>query len=266
MTNLLIATPAYGDVYYTPYVISVMNLARVMNQRQWEFSFTTLSYSEIAESRNYLLTHWLDKTDASHILFVDTDMGFEPKLIVDMVAFNKPVVGVIYPKRSIDFNRVAEFAARGEPTNRAVGKAQEYVFRRLPRGTQPKTQDGFLEVEGCGTGILLIQRSCIETMLERIPNLSDTIKMSFSLDKTLDRIIRAFDVTHDADGNRLSEDLSFCHRWRHLCKGEIWANQAHEIVHVGLHQFKARYSDSQPGVTSGKLTIQRSGPSKGKLT
>ena len=67
MTNLLIATPAYGDVYYTPYVTSVMKLARVMNKHRWDFSFITLAYSEIAESRNYLLTSWFDKTDASHI-------------------------------------------------------------------------------------------------------------------------------------------------------------------------------------------------------
>jgi len=264
VTKLLIATPAYGDVYYTPYVTSVMNLARAMNKRRWDFSFVTIAYSEIAESRNYLLTYWFDKTDASHILFIDTDMGFEPELIVDMVALNKPIVGVIYPKRNINFNRVAEFAARGEPTNRAVGKAQEYIFRRLPRGTQPKTQDGFLEVEACGTGILLIQRSCIETMLRQIPTLSDTNKNNIRLHKTLDRIIRTFDVMRDADGNRLSEDYSFCHRWRHSCNGEIWASQSHEIVHVGLHQFRARYIDSLPGVTTGKLTVRPVLSSKGK--
>jgi hypothetical protein len=78
VTKILIATPAYGDVYYTPYVSSVMKLAREMSRRQWDFSFVTISYSEIAESRNYLLTYWFDKTDASHILFIDTDMGFQP--------------------------------------------------------------------------------------------------------------------------------------------------------------------------------------------
>jgi len=246
--------------------MSLMNLARVMNQRQWKFSFTTIAYSEIAESRNYLLTYWFDKTEASHILFVDTDMGFEPQLIVDMVALDKPIVGVIYPKHNINFNRVAEFAARGEQTDRAVSKAHEYVFRGLPRGTRPKTQGGFLEVEGCGSGILLVQRACIETMLRLIPELSDTNRINFPLIKSFDRIIRAFDVIRDADGNRLSEDYSFCHRWRHSCKGEIWVSQAHEIVHVGLHEFKARYSDSAPGVTAGKLTVSRSGSSKGKLT
>jgi hypothetical protein len=239
-----------------------MNLARLLNRDKWEFSFATVSYSEIAESRNYLLTYWFDKTDASHILFIDTDMGFEAQLIVDMLALNKPIVGVIYPKRSINFNRVAEFAARGEPTNRAVGKAHEYVFRRLPRGTQPKTQDGFVEVEACGTGILLIQRSCIETMLQLIPDLSDTNRGNLA--RTLDRIIRAFDVMREPTGNRMSEDYSFCHRWRHLCKGEIWVSQAHEIVHVGLHEFKARYSDSLPGVQTGKSTIRLSATSKGK--
>jgi hypothetical protein len=181
-----------------------------------------------------------------------------------MVALNKPIVGAIYPRRGINFERIAELAARGEPVNRAVGKAYQYIFRPLPRGTQPKTQNGFLEVESCGTGILLIQRSCVETMLRLIPDLSDANKRNFPLMKNLDRIIRAFDVMH-TDGLRLSEDYSFCYRWRHLCKGEIRVSQNHEIVHIGLHEYKACYSDSVPGITTGRLAVQRVRTSK-KLT
>jgi hypothetical protein len=256
LIKLLIATPAYGDVFYTPYVSSVLKLARVMNQRKWDFSFITVSHSEIAESRNYLLSHWFDRTDASHILFIDTDMGFEPQLIVDMVSLDKPVVGVIYPKRSIDFDRVAELAARGEPASRAVSKAHQYVFRPLPRGTQPKKRDGFLEVDGCGAGIMLIQRSCIESMLRLNSDLSDSNKINFPLVAHYDRVIRAFDVMR-VGKIRFSEDYSFCYRWRHLCGGEIWVSQNHEVVHVGLHPFKARYSDSFPGVTTGRFGVPK---------
>jgi hypothetical protein len=254
----MIATPAYGDIFYTPYVQSLIKLVRGMHQKQWDFSFRSISYSEISESRNYLLTHWLDKTDASHILFLDADMGFEPQQIVDMVAFDKPVVGAVYPKRNIDLRRVAKHAAESVPADIAIARAQQFVFRPPREKGEWNSRDGFLEVEACGAGILLIQRTCIETMLRLMPQISDTTaKKTSPLAKELDRLIRAFDILH-VGGSRLSEDYSFCHRWKHLCKGEIWASIAHEIVHIGLHQFKGRYADTLP-VAPGQSVTGRLG-------
>ena len=46
-------------------------------------------------------------------------------------------------------------------------------------------------------------------------------------------------------GARLSEDYSFCHRWRQ-CGGEVWANISHPITHVGLHRYAGRYQDAMP--------------------
>src|ERR1700756_3909517 len=96
--KIMIATPAYGEVFYTPYVSSIFRLTRLCQKQGWDFAFNAISYSEISESRNFLLTYWFDKTDASHILFVDADMGFSPELISEMIAIDKPLVGVVYPK------------------------------------------------------------------------------------------------------------------------------------------------------------------------
>ena len=242
MTKLLIATPAYGQIFYSPYVESIMRLVHLVHRNGWEFTFRSISYAEISESRNFLLTYWFDKTDASHLLFIDADMGFEPQLIADMVAFDKPVVGVAYPKRSIDLNRVATLAAAGGTADEAIVGAQEFVLRPLPKAQKPKIVDGFMEARGCGAGILLIQRSCVETMLRLIPGLSDEKAKKSALAKDLDRLIRAFDIVTD-NGLRLSEDLSFCQRWRNQCQGQIWVSIRHEIRHIGLKEFRSRYAD-----------------------
>src|ERR1700721_2589437 len=97
--KIMIATPAYGEGFYTPYVSSMRSLTRGVQKRGNDFAFNAISYSEIAESRNFLLTHWYDKTDASHLLFVDADMGFPSALITDMLDLGKPLVGAVYPKR-----------------------------------------------------------------------------------------------------------------------------------------------------------------------
>jgi hypothetical protein len=219
--KIMIASPAYGDVFYTPYVSSMFKLTRQLQKNGWAYAFNCIAYSEISESRNYLLTYWFDKTDASHILFVDADMGFPPELVAEMLAFDKPIVGAVYPKRALDMKRVAELIGAGEEPARATSKAQDFVLRPL-RGARAKSpHPEFIEVEGCGAGILLIKRSCIETMLQTLPEISDAkAKTASPLAKHLDRLIRAFDALY-VDGLRLSEDFSFCHRWRHGCKGEV---------------------------------------------
>lgn len=239
-TKVVIATPAYGEMFFTPYVESIVKLVRAFTKQKWDFDFSAVNYADIAESRNVLLTHWYDKTDATHLLFIDADMGFEPKLILDMVEFNKPVVGAIYPKRTVDLDRLTKLVGNGQPLKNAIANAHDFVVQR-PR--QEKQNHGFIEVEGCGTGILLLQRSCIDLMLKVAPDIVDTNPHRKLADQ-LDRIIRAFDFI-TIDGLRLSEDYSFCHRWRHLCDGQIWANIVSDITHIGLHRFKARYSDAR---------------------
>ena len=260
----MIATPAYGEIFYAPYVQSVLALARLAHKAKWDFMFESISYAEVSEARNYLVTRFFDKTDATHLLFIDTDMGFPAKLVTDMLALGKPVVGVIAPKRQIDLKRVADLARSEPDTGRAIAKAHEFVIRRLPSAGMPRS--GFVQVEACGAGILLIERSCIAALLRRAPEMSDEAsKGRTPLTRELPRLIRAFDPVVREDGARLSEDFAFCHRWRGLCGGEIWANVAHQITHVGLHHFAARYSDAGPAVPRLVVSPKMGKTVKGKL-
>lgn len=255
--KIMIATPAYGEVFYTPYVSSMLSLTRALQKRGIDFAFNAISYSEIAESRNFLLTHWYDKTDASHLLFVDADMGFPAALITEMIDLDRPLVGAVYPKRALDVKKVAQIAAEEKDAGRAVAKAQDFVLRSLRGARRTPPRPGFLEVEACGCGLLLIQRGCIERMLKSIPRLSDAkAKTTSPLAKDLDQLIRAFDVLF-VNGMRLSEDFSFCYRWRHGCKGEVWASVAHEVVHIGLQRFSGSYEEKLAG--PGPIVVRQGG-------
>jgi hypothetical protein len=167
-------------------------------------------------------------------------MGFEPQLITDMIALDKPVTGVIYTKRQIDLKRLAESAAKGEKPERAIARAHDFIIRPV-RGRAPRRMKGFAEVEACGTGIMLIKRETITAMLKALPEINDTKAPKNSpLAAGLTRLIRAFD-TIVVDGAQLMDDFAFCHRWRVLCKGEVWANTSHAVTHIGMHKFGASY-------------------------
>lgn len=257
-TSITIATPAFGEMFYTPYVQSVLRLQRAALARRWAIRHATVSYAYVSDSRNYLLTHWYDKSDSSHLLFVDADMGFEPQLIFDMVAFDKPVTGVIYTKRQVNLTRLAELAAKGEPPARAIARAHDFIVRPL-RGRPPRRARGFIEVEGCGTGIMLIKRETVTTMLEKLPAINDTnAKKTSPMAADLDRLIRAFDVI-DADGAPLVDDFAFCYRWHKLCGGELWARADQSVTHIGLHKYASRFTDAalQPRITVTKGAPQK---------
>ena len=265
--SIIVATPVFGDVFYTPYVQSLLRLQQAARERQWAVHHMTVSYAHINESRNYLITNWYDKTEASHLLFVDADMGFAPQLVLDMVAFDKPVVGTIYTKRQVDLKRLAELAAKA-PAERAIAQAHDFIIRPV-RGRPPRRARGFVEVEGCGTGLMLIKRSAIATMLEKLPQISDPTATNASpLGAGLERMIRVFDnIT--VDRRLLVNDFAFCHRWQKLCQGELWARADQAVTHIGLHKYAASYTDAgggRPRVTltslAGALTAKRAGNGK----
>jgi len=202
--------------------MSTHRMVPMLHAKGHSVAITTSSSPDIAEVRNVALTHWYDGMKmSSHLLMIDADMGFPPELIVDMLALNEPMVGAIYPKKSLE----VEWAASGwgKDTN-AGGKGH------------------FLKVRGLGMGCFLIRRDAIDRMVAELPDIIDT---SFDADGAAQhpegRLLRAFDPMRNEAGHRMSEDISFCHRWCSI-GGEVWGAGGYEMEHVGMHSFKQCYT------------------------
>lgn len=222
LTSLYIALPAYGQTVFSQTAGSLFKLAQHLTAFNVLASLGTVSIIDIVEVRNVFLSIFFDKTKASHLLFIDADMSFPSELIMDMIRFDKPLVGAVYPAKVFPPKFVG----------RAIGEAPYDI------------DSGFIKVDGVGAGIMLIRRDCVEKLLDADPELSvppcrghiaapliDQIK--------LDRIICAFNPII-TEGYRRSEDLSFCYRWRSLGE-DIWANVSHDIGHTGPHTFCSRF-------------------------
>lgn len=181
-------------------------------------SIATYGYFDIAELRNTVLSVWYDvQKDYSHILMIDDDMGFAPNLVLDMLKFDEPVVGAVYPKRCIP----RQWAGSGI-------EAAEY-------------RDGFIEVEGIGGGCLLIRRDAVDKMVEAYPDLIGNYVTIGDMAATgVKRTLRFFDQILTNGGKR-AEDFSFCKRWGDI-GGVVWASIAYEIQHVGPWVFSACFA------------------------
>jgi len=222
--GIFICIPSYGAMQIQTFQ-TCLSLQHALILKGINCSFATYSFPDVAEIRNIFTTIWYDSVKMSHMLMIDNDMGFDPQLILDMLAYDKPLVGALCPKRKLPI----EFAGRAKPGQVGI-------------------INGFMEVDGIGGAIMMVRRDCMEAVLTRFPGLSDVISLNGHAAKKMledancHRLIRAFDHL-EIQGEHFSEDLSFCLRWR-ACGGQVWANVMYPIIHVGTHEYTGRFFDT----------------------
>jgi hypothetical protein len=176
----------------------------------------------------------------THLFFIDADVGFPPWAIERLVRFGEPVTAAAYPLKRVAWARAAELAHAGRAAAELEAVASDYALEvELPA----TTRDDFIAVRSTGTGFLCVARAALEQMAAGAVRYENAIagyaqaSPSFELAPPLD--FRAlFTAGVDAEtGAYLSEDYTFCRRWRAL-GGAIWVDLRAPLVHVGAHEHR----------------------------
>lgn len=224
--NVFIFIPAFGQIITATTFLTTHALRQHLAAKGIGGGISTLSFPDIAELRGMAMTIWYDAMpDVDYFLQIDADMGFDPNLVTDMIMFDEPVIGCIYPQRKLPLSWAG--SGTGEATTQRRGD--------------------FMLVEGVGMGCTLIRRDAITKMIEKFPELIDTRLKLHPAGETLKqagahRLFRFFEKLDLPERGVVSEDLSFCLRWRE-CGGQVWASIGYRMSHVGPHDFGARYLD-----------------------
>ena len=221
MAKLFMFIPCYREMISAQTFDSSHALMASLMGKGIEGHIGRYSWFDIAELRNIALSYWYDCMPTfTHLLFVDDDMGFPAEAVTDMIAFSEPVVGALYRKKCMEYDWAASGLGPG------IGEV---------RGRS------FLEVEGLGCGLFLIKREAVDRMVEVFPELiRDHVGIGDFKVSGLKRTLGFFDAIMSPEG-KVAEDISFCRRWRQA-GGKVWASAAHEITHVGSHEFKGSYA------------------------
>lgn len=198
--------------------------------------------TEIAVARNMIATAaWRDPA-VTHLLFIDDDMAFEPEAAVALLRRDKAIIGCVCPERRIDLVRLHAEAAEGKSFETALAAAQPFVVR-FSKGDKVEVKDGLCPMAGIGMALTLIQRRVLDSLVSGghvqrwdvragADHLGNTFHYGF-----FDRI------PNEHDNALLSEDYSFCERWRRFCQGEIFALTDQTIGHVGQMVYTGRWQD-----------------------
>ena len=246
--KLFIATPMYGGNCLGLYTKACLDLQGLCAQYGIETRFSFLfNESLITRARNYLVDEFL-RSGFTHLLFIDSDIHYDPQDVLALIALDKDVIGAPYPKKSINWKAVWNASKKllGNPgfdeekfnPGELEGVTGDYVFNPVP-GTKSFNVLHPLEVMEIGTGFMMVKRPVFDKFREEYPHLNykpDHLGQS-NFDGS--RYIHAFfDTVIDPDSHRyLSEDYMFCQYWRAI-GGQIWLCPWMKLGHTGTYEFK----------------------------
>lgn len=215
-THLMVALPVYGQFH----PVTVQGITHLTAHPPCKISFRyNLGNSIIGLARNQLSADFL-ASDCTHMLFVDSDIGFNAEDVAALLSRDVDIVGGLYPYKSVD--------------------RADFVCNALPEA--PPDRDGLREVLYLGTGFLMIRRRVFSAMLARF---GSAIAYRSDYQPRTEHDFWPVGVHQYPDGRsrHLSEDWYFCERARQ-CGFRIYADTRVRLRHAGTHIFSP--APSQP--------------------
>ena len=238
--RLFVATPMYGGQCHGLYMKACLDLQSLCMAYNIQIKFSFLfNESLITRARNYLADEFL-RSDCTHLLFLDSDIHFNPQDVIALLAMDNDVSGGPYPKKAIKWKSVKTAVTKHPDIDPGMLEkvTGDYVFNPV-KGTAQFSVTEPLEVMEIGTGFMMIDRVVFPKFEAAYPELKykpDHVGQA-NFDGT--RYIHAyFDTVIDKQSERyLSEDYMFCQWWRNI-GGKIYLCPWMKTTHIGTYHFQ----------------------------
>lgn len=194
--RFFLATPLHDGRVHQAYMSGVLELAHAAPGRLIVGKFNG---SFLPVSRDVLTAHFL-RTDATHLLCVDSDIGFGAGDVQRLLDARQDFVTGLYAKKTED--------------------------RLLATPLRNQRQGELVEAQYAAAGFMLLTRRCIEQLVTAHPELAYQTPQgpAWALWSPF------FDVRPHG------EDAAFCKRWQQL-GGRIWADPRVVVRHYGDHAY-----------------------------
>jgi len=218
--HIQFAIPCFAGLVHEVVMTSLIKFVIYAQRIGLPFSIDTMTNeSLITRARNHLVAKFLENSAATRLMFIDSDIGFEPEHIFKLILHDKDLVGGLYPKKTL-------------PPDFVVNCNPECV----DENGQIKVADGMIPVSRLGTGFMLIKREVFNKMMVAYPQTKFT--NNIGLDPKYNKYCYAlFDCAISPDTMEyLSEDWLFSARYRAI-GGEIFADPTIRLNHCGTFTF-----------------------------
>lgn len=261
--KVFILTPSYGGTCCISYMSCLMKTIDLCRNYgipvQVEFCRND---SLVPRARNNLVARAMANTNMTHILFIDSDISWEPLEFIKLLLHDKDVVGGIYPLKRYMWNNIMKDSRNPYNTNVLQTildrKNGSHLKSFLPDELMIRSnlvkynvnylsdslqiQNNLAKVKHIATGFMMIKRETIEKMFKAYPETKYVDDVNFLHDHENEFAYALFDCRVE-EGHYFSEDWLFCKRWQDL-DGEVFADVTINLTHTGPEDYFGCYIGS----------------------
>jgi choline kinase len=203
-------------------MMSILKLLNSAKETGLNMSFYPIFFeSLVSRARNAAVAHFLEDEENTHLLFIDSDIIFEPEDVYRLIQADKDVIAGMYPKKYIVWDRLKK-----DPNAERVD---------FPIGGEIKvTDDDYVESNYLPTGFLMIKREAILKLIAEHPELKYRNDIDgYGFDN--DNFYNLFNAGI-RNGIYESEDWGFCSLWKES-GGQVLIHPDINLKHVGWHEY-----------------------------
>jgi hypothetical protein len=239
--NILICLPTVSQSMMAGTALSVAYVVKALAANGINAELHNIDSAEIVTARDMFANMVLHSDRWDGLLFIDSDMAFDARLVLKLVDRGEDVTAAACPRRSLNIERMLSSLRISGNMPRAVAEASNFTvkFDWAESVTRPtEVQDGFCSVAAVGMAVALISRNCLIDMVE-----AEVVAPRFDLQTGGGKTCWSFFGVKEVEGHRYGEDYSFCHRWNADMGRAISVCIDEHVSHIGQFDYRARYSD-----------------------
>jgi hypothetical protein len=238
--SIFVATPVHSDVSIH-YFKACLEFQKECFVRKIPVMFQVMKSSLVTQGRQLCVSGFME-SNCTHMLFIDSDISFNFKMIERMINHDKEICLVPYPIKGTDHDKVKARILAGDTLSPHL-LGNQYTMS-VPDPTNVKVTDGFIEVERGPAGCMLIKKEVIHKLIKEYPEF--TINQHTLIDGKLvkrNHMYNFFDTYWNKDDKTYTgEDFYFCK----LCKHadiKMYALVDEYISHHGEYSYTGRLLD-----------------------
>ena len=209
--RVLIGSPSYDGSINVWYANSLMQTIKLAEKLDIEIVPMWVSFDALIQrARNDTIAIAIDQ-DFDDLIWIDTDIEWEPEWFFKLLDYPFDVVGGTYPKK---------------------GSKEEYV---LNMGSYPNVIDsnGLIQVAGLGTGFLKFSRKACRWLWDNSVSYNEPEKGTSHKRWIFDVVVREADL--------ISEDIWVCRRLIEEGGFSIYLDPTMTCAHVGGKKYKGNF-------------------------
>jgi hypothetical protein len=238
--SIFVATPVHSDVSIH-YFKACLEFQKECFVRKIPVMFQVMKSSLVTQGRQLCVSGFME-SNCTHMLFIDSDISFNFKMIERMINYDKEICLVPYPIKGTDHDKVRARILAGDTLSPHL-LGNQYTMS-VPDPANVKVTDGFIEVERGPAGCMLIKKDVIHKLIKEYPEF--TINQQTLIDGKLvkrNHMYNFFDTYWNKDDKTYTgEDFYFCK----LCKHadiKMYALVDEYISHHGEYSYTGRLLD-----------------------